>query len=340
MAAEMARLRGKTWPAPCCYHAANASLQVYRDVQARAARRRRRRKGGGMRTVFCALLIAASGLAHSAEISGHIDLTAEGKALRAEEAQDAIVYFRPKAPPNQSSATPNVMGTRRKQFMPRILAITVGSKVRFPNEDPILHNAFSTSKDNAFDVGLYAEGEGETVTFSHVGYVRVYCNVHHSMIGQYSRAGYPVLHPSGRQWRIPPGRCAGGGWRSGGMARTRDAMARGDHAGCGGHRCDVHLEFTQRRMPVHMNKFGKPYGRDNEWPDTEPAAGARAFQPATGDQVLSRLGLAHRAGRRRGRHRHLHRGRIDRARAVDRCAGHQRRGAEGIRAEPPAKNCS
>jgi hypothetical protein len=99
-----------------------------------------------MRTIFPALLIAASGLAHSADISGHIDLTSEGKALRPEEAQDAIVYFRPKATPKTSpAATPYVMGTRRKQFLPRTLPITVGSQVRFPNEDPILHNAFSTS---------------------------------------------------------------------------------------------------------------------------------------------------------------------------------------------------
>jgi hypothetical protein len=26
---------------------------------------------------------------------------------------------------------------------------------------------------------------------------------------------------------------------------------------------DVRLELTQRRIPAHMNKFGKPYGRDN-----------------------------------------------------------------------------
>ena len=114
-----------------------------------------------MRVQLVAMLILMPVWCSAAEIAGHIDLSAEGKALRADEAQDAIVYFRPKVPPAVAPVTQiPVMGTRRKQFVPRVLAITVGSQVRFPNEDPILHNAFSTSKDNSFDVGLYGQGDG------------------------------------------------------------------------------------------------------------------------------------------------------------------------------------
>src|SRR5262249_17226629 len=40
---------------------------------------------GGVRATIAALLAAASALAGAAEISGHIDLTSEGKELRAEE---------------------------------------------------------------------------------------------------------------------------------------------------------------------------------------------------------------------------------------------------------------
>ncbi|MBS0569668.1 MAG: hypothetical protein JSS28_03605, partial [Proteobacteria bacterium] len=136
-----------------------------------------------MRVLLILVLLLPHWL-HAAGIEGHLSLSADGKPLRSEEAQDAIIYFRPKVPqhllPTRTSYT---MRTLRKQFVPRTLAITVGSTVRFPNGDPILHNAFSGSKDNAFDVGLYGQGEGKAVTFSHVGYVRVYCNVHHSMVG-------------------------------------------------------------------------------------------------------------------------------------------------------------
>src|SRR3954465_14254247 len=112
------------------------------------------RTRGAVRLVSAAVLLAVSSCGFAATIAGHIDLTSEGKPLRAEEAQDSIVYFRPKVPMQAVPVTPpQEMSTVRKQFVPRVLATTVGSEVRFPNQDPILHNAFSTSKDNGFDVG-------------------------------------------------------------------------------------------------------------------------------------------------------------------------------------------
>lgn len=203
------------------------------------------------------------GLSRAADIHGHLSLTVDGKALRNEEAQDAIVYFRPKVPEHVLPAHETyTMSTLRKQFTPRTLAVTVGSKVRFPNDDPILHNAFSLSKDNAFDVGLYAEGEGKTVTFSHVGYVRVYCNVHHSMVGNILVLDTPYFtHPD-----------AGGTFRLDGVPAVEGDLVIWHERATAWHEVvtpgadkplDVRLELTQRRIPAHMNKFGKPYGRDN-----------------------------------------------------------------------------
>ena len=201
----------------------------------------------------------------AAEIGGHIDVSAEGKPLRAEEAQDAIVYFRPKVLLQVAPATDiSLMGTRSKQFVPRVLAITVGSQVRFPNQDPILHNAFSTSKDNAFDVGLYSQGDGETVTFSHVGYVRVYCNVHHSMMGHILVLDTPYFtHPDANgNFHLPDVPAVEGDlvvWHE--RATPWHTMLT---AGATDQPISVPLEFSQRRIPTHMNKFGKPYGRSDE----------------------------------------------------------------------------
>lgn len=203
------------------------------------------------------------GLLFAASIQGRLSLTAEGKALRSEEAQDAIVYFRPKIAERVLPAHETyTMSTLRKQFTPRTLAITVGSKVRFPNDDPILHNAFSLSKDNAFDVGLYAEGEGKTVTFTHVGYVRVYCNVHHSMVGNILVLDTPYFtHPD-----------ASGAFRLDGVPAVEGDLVIWHERATAWHvvmtpgadqALNVHLELTQRRIPAHTNKFGKPYGRDS-----------------------------------------------------------------------------
>jgi plastocyanin len=218
-----------------------------------------------VRVLLVAMLVLLPGWCLAADIAGHIDVSAEGKPLRAEEAQDAIVYFRPKIPPQVAAATEiSVMGTRRKQFVPRVLAITVGSQVRFPNEDPILHNAFSTSKDNAFDVGLYSQGDGEIVTFSHVGYVRVYCNVHHSMMGHILVLDTPYFtHPD----------ASGNFHLSDVPAQEGDLVVWHERAtpwhavvtpGASDKPFTVPLDLSQRRVPAHMNKFGKPYGRSSD----------------------------------------------------------------------------
>jgi plastocyanin len=218
-----------------------------------------------VQSVVSSLLLGLlSVTACAAEISGHIDLTSEGKTLRPEEAQDAVVYFRPKTPTkSKPAAAPYVMGTRRKQFVPRVLPIAVGSQVRFPNEDPILHNAFSTSRDNAFDVGLYGEGEGQVVAFAHVGYVRVYCNVHHSMIGHILVLDTPYFTQpdSSGNFRLAdvpslPGDLVVWHERATPWLRELTPAAKvSEH---------VELDLSQRKVPVHMNKFGKPYGRASD----------------------------------------------------------------------------
>lgn len=222
--------------------------------------------GGRVRALLIFVLLLPgpllSGPMYAASIEGRLSLTAEGKPLRSEQAQDAIVYFRPRVPAHVLPAHEiYTMSTLRKQFVPRTLAITVGSKVRFPNDDPILHNAFSLSKDNAFDVGLYGEGEGKTVTFSHVGYVRVYCNVHHSMVGNILVLDTPYFaHPD-----------ASGAFRLEGVPAVEGDLVIWHERAAAWHvvmtpgadkPLDVRLDLTQRRIPPHMNKFGKPYGRD------------------------------------------------------------------------------
>jgi hypothetical protein len=148
----------------------------------------------------------------------------------------------------------------RKQFVPRILPIVVGTQVRFPNQDPILHNAFSTSKDNAFDVGLYGQGDAQAATFTHAGYVRVYCNVHHSMVGHILVLDTPYFTRPDASGRfkfadLPKGKGDLVIWHDRATPWHEELVA-GEAAPV-----DVTLDLNLRRIPPHMNKFGKPYGR-------------------------------------------------------------------------------
>ena len=62
-----------------------------------------------------------------------------------------------------------------------MLVVPVGSTVRFPNRDSILHNVFSRTPGSAFDFGFYGPGETKQRVFTKPGLVVVNCNVHHNM---------------------------------------------------------------------------------------------------------------------------------------------------------------
>src|SRR5690606_19353065 len=68
-----------------------------------------------------------------------------------------------------------------EQFVPRVLAITTGTTVDFPNNDRVYHNVFSLSKPRTFDLGRYAAGRSRAVRFDRPGIVRVFCDIHSHM---------------------------------------------------------------------------------------------------------------------------------------------------------------
>jgi plastocyanin len=84
--------------------------------------------------------------------------------------------------PRPAAARGKMVRQKNKTFWPRVLAVPVGSKVEFKNEDEIFHNVFSLSRPNDFDTGLYRQGASYTQTFRKTGVVQILCNIHSSMI--------------------------------------------------------------------------------------------------------------------------------------------------------------
>ena len=74
-----------------------------------------------------------------------------------------------------------VMDQRNLKFVPRVLAVIVGTTVDFPNNDTSWHNLYSTSEVNPFDLGLYPPKKTRSVSFDKPAVVRILCNVHPSM---------------------------------------------------------------------------------------------------------------------------------------------------------------
>jgi hypothetical protein len=66
-------------------------------------------------------------------------------------------------------------------FVPRVVAITRGSTVDFPNGDPFFHDVFSLSRSGTFDLGSYPRGQTKSHQFKKAGLVKVYCHIHSHM---------------------------------------------------------------------------------------------------------------------------------------------------------------
>jgi plastocyanin len=99
---------------------------------------------------------------------------------------DAIVYV-DRVPAHAESIlaakpaeTPK-LAQKDQSFVPRVLAIAVGTKVDFPNMDPIYHNVFSLSPAQRFDLGKYPRGSSRPVVFRKPGLVNVFCDIHSDM---------------------------------------------------------------------------------------------------------------------------------------------------------------
>jgi plastocyanin len=207
--------------------------------------------------LLLALGAAAPG-AGAAELTGRLQLGEGGRP--AAGADQAVVWFEPDRPVRRPAAREVEMTTARKRFEPRVLVVPVGSTVRFPNRDPILHNVFSVSGRNAFDLGLLGSGEGGEARFVEAGVVRVFCNVHHRMVGYVvvldtPFSAVPAADGSFRIAGLPEGPGELVAWHERGEpVRRRVDIAAGTSA-------SLRLELTRPLVPVHMNKFGRPYER-------------------------------------------------------------------------------
>ena len=104
------------------------------------------------------------------------------------------------------------------EFRPRILAVPVGSTVKFPNGDDVFHNVFSYSKASRLDLGRYPKGESKSETFSTKGLVDLHCEVHDHMRGYihvFDHPYYAVAAADGTYAipKVPPGKYTLVAWK-------------------------------------------------------------------------------------------------------------------------------
>ena len=96
------------------------------------------------------------------------------------ELRNVVVYLRD-APPRALPAVHAEIRQQNETFIPRVVAVPVGSVVDFPNDDPIYHNVFSLSRTKEFNLGRYPHGQTRPVRFDKPGLVKVFCDIHSHM---------------------------------------------------------------------------------------------------------------------------------------------------------------
>jgi len=193
-------------------------------------------------------------------LTGQIQLNQDKIRRQNAEINQTVVYFQPNERLNETLPVNNYeIITENKRFKPDVLAITQGSTVKFPVEDTILHNVFSVTPGNNFDLGLYSKGTMKEHIFEQAGIVYVHCNVHHAMQadvivldtphftfadsnGNYQLTGLPKTagkltfwHPRGQQISVD-------------IDGTENT-----------NQIDNTIVITRPKVPKHTNKFGKSY---------------------------------------------------------------------------------
>ena len=147
--------------------------------------------------VMCILLTSTPAAQRPASVRGRVEIgipvtmkrpasayptrAVSSPALAAvSELRHVVVYLKD-APARQVPPTKVEIRQREENFVPRVVAVPVGSEVAFPNDDPIYHNVFSLSRPRNFNLGRYPRGHTRRVQFEQPGIVKVFCDIHSHM---------------------------------------------------------------------------------------------------------------------------------------------------------------
>jgi len=133
------------------------------------------------------------------------------------EIQNVVVYLKDVSFNGPLPSARYVVEQRGETFVPRVLAVTRGSAVSFPNADPYFHNVFSLSRAATFDLGRFRQGQTREQTFTKPGLIKVYCHIHSHMsatilVLDHPYFAVPRLDGSFSLANVPPGKYTIVGW--------------------------------------------------------------------------------------------------------------------------------
>jgi len=175
--------------------------------------------------VLVVMLVASMVRPSMADLSGTASVT--GKAL-----PDAVVWLDAPNAPRRPHPAQAVLDQRNMQFFPHVLAVQIGTKIKFPNDDTVFHSVFSQHDGQQFNLGLYPVGVVRDFPFTTAGLSRVFCNIHPQMAAYIWTLDTPYFAVSDAAGRFTIHDVATGSytyhaWRPGGTILTATIDVRG-----------------------------------------------------------------------------------------------------------------
>ena len=214
-------------------------------------------------------LLAITLPAAASAVTGSVRVTPGGPARSHASAtnEGVVIWLEANGHKSQRPAPRAVrMLQQKKQFVPHLLAIPVGTTVEFPNLDPIFHNAFSNIDGQPFDIGLYPPGGTRQVLFRRAGVVRIFCNIHQSMSAVIVVAPTQWIAITDRRGAfsldgVEPGRYTLHFFYERATQQTLDALTRTIEVPPGPLTLPaIQVSETGYIEMPHRNKYGQDYG--------------------------------------------------------------------------------
>lgn len=120
-----------------------------------------------------------------------------------------------------------VVDQRDLTFIPHVSVVTVGTTVRFPNNDTVYHNVFAEFDAKRFDLGMYPRGSTKSIRFDKPGMVALLCSVHSEMGAYIMVVDTPYFAVAGssgifRVPNVPPGAYTLHVWHESGQVYKQD----------------------------------------------------------------------------------------------------------------------
>ena len=209
------------------------------------------------------LVLSSFLMAEEATVRGSVNVV--HRSRNESGSGDVVVSLTPIGPhdpvaPGQSAR----LLQRNKRFTPHVIAITPGTAVEFPNQDPFFHDVFSIYRGKPFDLGLYESGAVRSVLFTRPGVSYIFCNIHPEMSAVVVVLNTPYFAITGSDGKFSIGHVVPGHYKlefwheladnSELESRARNLqIVAGDNS-----RAAVELHSSDA-INEHLNKYGEKY---------------------------------------------------------------------------------